>query len=262
MKSYIYKIYSNDEKMHYYGLTTKTIQIRFEAHFTQYNLYTQQKITNYCSSYKIFNNYNIQDIKIQIVEEHDNLPLYKLRQREKYYIQNYDCVNISGKNIKTPTEFYTLSKKIIQYNNIIHENIPLQNISLDNFDNINLHTNTHNNTTNNKPLHDIIQLFGYTIQNNTLTHEKQATFSKIKTQLYNHIQKNFTQYQIQKNNILYTTNNILYNHNLQILYKKIPMHKNKNFYTLIYLLIQPYTPSWNDYTDYIHNYTTDTQILQ
>ncbi len=89
MKSYIYKIYSNDEKMHYYGLTTTNIQTRFEGHLRQYNLYTQQKTTKYCSSYKIFNNYNIQDIKIQIVEEHDNLPLYKLRQREKYYIQNY-----------------------------------------------------------------------------------------------------------------------------------------------------------------------------
>lgn len=251
MKSYIYKIFSNDHTMNYYGLTTKTIQIRFEEHIKKYNQYTQQKTKDYCSSYQIFMNYNITDVTIQIVEEHENLQLYKLREREKYYIQNYNCVNIYGKNIKTPTVFYTLCETLIQDNNIIHENIPLQNISLD------------NTSQQDEPLHNIIQLLGYTIQNNTLTHIKQAVFAKIKTQLYNHIQHKLPQYTIHKNNILYTTNNILYNHNLQIVYKKIPMHTNKKYYTLIYLLIQPYTqkPTFEDYIYYIDNNRTDTQIL-
>ena len=94
MKSYIYKIYSTDNKLNYYGLTTQNIKDRFNQHLE--NFITQNK-PQYCTSYIIFQNYTIDNIQIQIIEEFDDIPLQNLRDRELYYIQNFPCVNIMGK---------------------------------------------------------------------------------------------------------------------------------------------------------------------
>ena len=224
MKSYIYKIYSPDNKLHYYGLTTSTIQKRFELHKISYNRYINQKSTNYCSSYTIFDNYNIDDIQIQIIEEYDDIPLNKLRQREKYYIQNFTCVNITGKDNIKLFQFYTLNNIQIQESDYIKNNIhifsttPIQ----------------HDNTIN-----LIIQLFGYTRQDNRLNHKTQIHLSKIKTQLNDIITIHYTDYTIDKNNILDITNKILHAFHLQIIYKKIIIRTNNTSYFLLYLNIQP-----------------------
>ena len=44
MHSYIYKIHSNDNKMNYYGLTTKTILSRFNQHLSNYNAYIKKLV--------------------------------------------------------------------------------------------------------------------------------------------------------------------------------------------------------------------------
>lgn len=94
MKSYIYKIYSTDNKLNYYGLTTQNIQDRFKQHLDNHII---QNKTNYCTSDIIFQNYTLENIQIQIIEEFDDIPLQNLRDRELYYIQNFTCVNIMGK---------------------------------------------------------------------------------------------------------------------------------------------------------------------
>lgn len=225
MKSYIYKIYSPDNKLHYYGLTTSTIQKRFELHKISYHRYINQKSTNYCSSYTIFENYNIDDIQIQIIEEYEDIPLNKLRQREKYYIQKFTCVNITGKDNIKLFQFYTLNNIQIQESDYIKNNIHILSITP---------------IQNDNPINLIIQLFGYIRQNNRLNHKTQIHLSKIKTQLTDIITIHYTDYKIGKNNMLDITNNILHTFDLQIIYKKIIIRTNNTSFFLLYLNIQPY----------------------
>ena len=58
---------------------------------------------------------------------------------------------------------------------------------------------------------------------------------------YNIIKKYYTEHSICKNNILYTTNKILNNYELQIIYKKIFVRKNNAFFFILNLNIQSYT---------------------
>ena len=152
MPSYIYKISSSDDKMNYYGLTTTTIETRFKYHIESYNYYINNPDKHtYCSSFQIFQNYPIELIKVQEIEKYDNIPLCQLRDRENYYISNFDCVNIRGKQNNSSSnldDYFTLQKKWIPSTIITKNNIPITNI--------------------NQNIQHIIQLFGYTIQNNSI----------------------------------------------------------------------------------------------
>ena len=95
--AYIYKIHSNDNKMNYYGLTTQTPKDRFYSHIDNYIKYFTNIKTDYCSSFIIFTNYDITQINYKTIEHHTNITLREIKKREKYYIQNFDCVNIYSK---------------------------------------------------------------------------------------------------------------------------------------------------------------------
>jgi hypothetical protein len=225
MTSYIYKIISPDDKMNYYGLTTTSIETRFKYHIENYNNYINNpEKHNYCSSFQIFQNYPIQLIKVQEIEKYDHIPLCQLRDRENYYISNFDCVNIRGKQNNSTSnldDYFTLQKKWIPSSIITKNNIPITNI--------------------NQNIQHIIQLFGYTINNNSISQIKQIHFNQIKKQLYTFIQNNYTDFIIKTNNILDITNFILKEHSLQIIHKKIYYQiKNKIFFKQL-LLLHPYT---------------------
>jgi len=98
MNGYIYKIYSPDNKYFYYGLTTKNIYLRLVGHIRQYLYYKAGTITNRCASFDIFDKYGIDYIKIDLIEKLENTTPEKLLEREIYYIQNFECVNIRSKN--------------------------------------------------------------------------------------------------------------------------------------------------------------------
>jgi hypothetical protein len=83
----IYKITCNDTGDVYYGSTKQPLSTRKTEHKSGVKRYDEGKITSKLSCYDIVKNNNF---KIELVEE---VPLENLKQREKYYIQNFKCVN-------------------------------------------------------------------------------------------------------------------------------------------------------------------------
>ncbi len=82
MKGKIYKI-TNGE-LDYYGSTTKKLNERLSGH--KYNIKNSPNI----SVNKVMSNGNYT---IELIEELECENINELRQREKYYIENFDCVN-------------------------------------------------------------------------------------------------------------------------------------------------------------------------
>jgi hypothetical protein len=230
INGFIYKIYSNDNKMNYYGLTTQeNIQSRFIQHIEQYQKQKQKQTETethkkcYCSSFIIFDNYTLDNISCSVVEKHTNINLDYLRTREKYYIQNFDCVNIYGKYInKIDTNYYTLSHQKIT-SDMITQNVPI----------------VHNITPE---ITHIIHLFGYTIDNTNhyLTIIKYIHKSQIKDKLITLLHKYYTQYTITNHNLLQITNTILKQHNLQIITYKQIIYTNHTNLPIYKLLLYPY----------------------
>jgi hypothetical protein len=251
INGFIYKIYSNDNKMNYYGLTTQqNIQIRFKKHIENYYEYTKNNDkTLYCSSFIIFTNYTIDQIQIKTIEQYTNIPLIQLRNREKYYIQNFDCVNIYNKkkfNIDTDinTNYFTFTDAIITPQMILDQNnIPiLHNI--------------------NPIIQIIIQLIGYSINtnNNHLELQYPTYLSSITKQLIKIIQTHYTQYKPTYSNILYITNQILKTYQLQIITTKSNIYKNnKKLMALNKLLLYPYSTITKEETlQHLFNITFNT----
>ena len=159
---FIYKISSKDNKMNYYGYTTQDIKTRFYQHIyyyiqyythkfnqeqivnentiyntyvTYYNTISQNKnphfffnnttdTPSYCTSYYIFKFYTFDQIKIDIVEHMQNTTLDKIKNKEKYYIQHFHCVNKMGKQIDSQscgTHYLEIEQitEIITHNNIL-----------------------------------------------------------------------------------------------------------------------------------------------
>jgi hypothetical protein len=227
INGFIYRIYSNDNKMNYYGLTTQeNIQIRFKQHieyYTQfyYNInHNLQQDIDYCSSFIIFLNYSLDNIHIQQIEQHTQITLKHLRNREKYYIQNFDCVNISGQ--KKQTDFYNIHKQLILSQNII-QNIIIEKQS--------------------QSIIPIIELLGYTIYYSNdsyihIKHNKYTYLFTIKKQIINLLQQT---YQITPNyntEIIQIIDNILKKHNLQLLTQINYFNKIINYKLLLYPNIQ------------------------
>jgi hypothetical protein len=225
MTSYIYKISSKDNKLHYYGMTTQTIQNRFNNHYENYIKYINNDHDyEYLTSIEIFKNYNILDITIQIIEEHTDIPIKQLRQRELYYIQNFTCVNIIGKNnytIHDLKNYITLDNTPIPETQIKKNNIHIHNI--------------------NTQIQHITQILGYTLQNNTLTHTNLKKMNYIKNNLIHALQQYYKIQNIDKNthatHILDITNTILNTHKLQIIQKKIQTYFKKTSYVTSCLLL-------------------------
>ncbi len=175
--AYIYKIYSTDNKMNYYGLTTQTPKDRFKQHIDNYYQYTQNNnnTIQYCSSFIIFTNYTLDQIQITIIEHRQNITLREIKKIEKYYIQNFDCVNIYSK--KYINQYTTLDKQIIPqsliFNIIKPTNITQQFIDFIQVlglhiqdDNIHIHKHINFNQNKNKINHKLQQLYNITPKSN------------------------------------------------------------------------------------------------
>ena len=100
--SKIYKIVCNNTGLVYYGSTTqKYLSARLEQH---------RKIYHTCTSRKIINGGNYD---ILLVENVNCNSKDELKARERFYIENNDCVN---KNIpgRTKKEYYQDNKEKIK----------------------------------------------------------------------------------------------------------------------------------------------------
>jgi hypothetical protein len=103
MNGYIYKL--SNENSCYYGMTTRNIYKRMAQHIDNYNVYTTDK-KNYCSSYEILKE-GIEKCKIELIETIPDATKQQLFEKERFYIQSFECVNIKSKNknkINTKTE--------------------------------------------------------------------------------------------------------------------------------------------------------------
>jgi hypothetical protein len=105
MKGVIYRIYDNTNGNIYYGSTIQSLSNRMAAHRTKYKMWLKG-IHHYGKSFDILKN---GDYDYNIVEEVECENKYELHNRERYYIENNECIN---KCIPTRTdkEYYKDNK--------------------------------------------------------------------------------------------------------------------------------------------------------
>ena len=115
---YIYKIVCNNTNKVYYGSTTQKVSQRIGDHRKQFNKY-QMGLRNYTSCYEILEVGNYQYFTVEKLEFEDK---FELRNREKEYILNNECVNKNIPN-RTKKEWVEANKeKIKEQMKIYYEN--------------------------------------------------------------------------------------------------------------------------------------------
>jgi hypothetical protein len=85
MSVYIYRIYSDKGELQYYGSTKHTILHRFSDHKTKY-----ERNINECTSFKVFQEYGVENCYVELLEK---VTEELRKEREAYYIRNFECVN-------------------------------------------------------------------------------------------------------------------------------------------------------------------------
>jgi group I intron endonuclease len=96
---FIYKIYSEKGDKVYIGSTKKRYLCnRWADHCSKYRL----KNGGHCASYELFNEYGMDECKIQLLEECDDSQRY---ERERYWITSSpNCINIIKNKYLTKDE--------------------------------------------------------------------------------------------------------------------------------------------------------------
>jgi len=94
---FIYKIYDNTNGNVYYGSTKDTLSKRMAGHRTHYKRWVAGK-TKCCKSFDIIKN---EDYAYSLVEQVEYENRMELLQRERWYIENNECVN---KNVPARTK--------------------------------------------------------------------------------------------------------------------------------------------------------------
>ena len=87
-KGKIYKIVDNGYNMTYYGSTINRLCKRIGQHREKFRNGTLE-----CTVKKIFDEYGIENCKIELVEFYPCNNRVELEAREGYYIKNNECVN-------------------------------------------------------------------------------------------------------------------------------------------------------------------------
>jgi hypothetical protein len=108
MKGYIYKIYDNTNGNVYYGSTKEKVSSRITKHRFDYKKYLEGK-KNHIRSFDILCN---NDYSYCVVEEIEFENKWELLNRERYWIENNDCLNKYIPN-RTNKEYYQDNKEII-----------------------------------------------------------------------------------------------------------------------------------------------------
>ena len=117
----IYKIYSPSNKdLVYIGHTTKQyLSQRLAKHVNQYHYWlNNQETQGRTTSYSIFEQCN--DYQIILVENYPCNDVNEARSRERYYIENNECINknIPGRtNVERCATRYANKKEIISDSN-------------------------------------------------------------------------------------------------------------------------------------------------
>jgi len=89
MIGYIYKIYDNTNGNIYYGSTKEELSKRMTKHRANYKRYIEGKGNN-VKSFEILKN---NDYSYSVVEKVEFNEKFELLQKERYYIENNECIN-------------------------------------------------------------------------------------------------------------------------------------------------------------------------
>jgi hypothetical protein len=101
----IYKIVDSGNNKAYYGSTINTLISRFENHKQSYKRWKAGKLKTKTSSFVIFDEFGLDNCKIELVELFPCNSRIELLRKEGGYIKNNECVNklIAG---RTKKEYY------------------------------------------------------------------------------------------------------------------------------------------------------------
>ena len=103
----IYKITDVDYNKCYIGSTTESLSQRMARHRREYRKYTNNDGNKkyFSRSMLLFDEYGIENCKIELIEDFPTNNRDELLKREGYYIQNTDCLNrcVAG---RTKKEYY------------------------------------------------------------------------------------------------------------------------------------------------------------
>jgi flagellar biosynthesis GTPase FlhF len=97
----IYKITDTSYNECYIGSTVQTLSQRIAGHRGNHKQFLKDKKVRLVSVYTLFDNYGLENCKIELLELCPCNSLIELRQREGYYIKALECVN---KNIAGRTQ--------------------------------------------------------------------------------------------------------------------------------------------------------------
>jgi hypothetical protein len=69
-------------------------------HIRSYEQFKKEHHKNNCASFIIFDEFGIENVKIEIVETLENVTDEELLKREIFYINNFKCVNLRNNTLK------------------------------------------------------------------------------------------------------------------------------------------------------------------
>jgi hypothetical protein len=98
----IYRITDIAYTKFYFGSTVEELSQRMAHHRRTYNMYKRNGKGSNFSVFELFNEYGIENCKIELVEPYACNNLSELRQREGHHIQTNPCVNkyVAGRSKK------------------------------------------------------------------------------------------------------------------------------------------------------------------
>ena len=98
----IYKITDIAYNKCYIGSTTEELSMRMARHRASYKRFLRGDKKSHIRSFDLFNEYGIENCKIELVEYFKCDSLQELRRREGEHIKNNDCVNkyLAGRTMK------------------------------------------------------------------------------------------------------------------------------------------------------------------
>ena len=116
-KAKIYKLVNDTLGLTYYGCTINTLRQRLNGH---------KRKGNPCKSKILFQGEG--EVKIYLVEEYPTENRDLLKMRERYYIENNDCINkqIPGRTVK---EYRDINKDKIKDNNKQYQKLNKEKIN-------------------------------------------------------------------------------------------------------------------------------------
>ena len=89
----IYKITDTGYNKVYVGSTCESLSKRIERHRAKYSSYKTGKTNKNLSVFEIFDEFGIEDCKIELIENYPCSCKEELLRREGHYIKSIDCVN-------------------------------------------------------------------------------------------------------------------------------------------------------------------------